>query len=96
MVERFDINKRRWEKRGKKNTTSGGEIFARSRSDQFQRTMSQFPRFPRNAPVVFPFPILAVFFLPLSGSVYFFLQFSVVKYRGKYVALDLFAVEAAS
>lgn len=43
---------------------------------------------------------LPLFFLPLaffpSAPVSPFFAISVVKYRGKYVALDLFAVEAAS
>lgn len=57
------------------------------------RTVLWFSRFPRNAPIVFPSSGLA--FFP-SAPVSRFFAISVVKYRGKYVASDLFAVEAAS
>lgn len=88
MVERFDINKHAIETKAEKYN------FPVRVAYQSSRTMLWFPRFPRIVPIVFPFSDLAFFFFRFSLA--FFFAISAVKYRGKYVALDLFAVEAAS
>jgi hypothetical protein len=92
VAERFDINKRHRKKEGKTRLFSG-EIFIRLRVGSTHDAPVSAISMKRYH--CFSFLQPGVFFFLLRSRVFFF-AISVVKYRGKYVALDLFAVEAVS
>lgn len=92
VVERFDINKRHRIKE-EKTRHFPGEIFVRLRiSSTHDAPVSAISTKRYHC---FSFHRPGLCFFP-SAPVPHFFAISVVKYRGKYVALDLFAVEAAS